>query len=156
MRFNKIAKWKIRLADYFSWLRDEDWYAQKREEAMARLPWLGAVRKTLVEVHTFERPFLGRIYKATFRDGSDGYLAEVFEPAQSELDRGLDEQRLARGMLEGQGYPSKEIYSSLEDARPALPELLRRASDQKRNTATFTDKQGRTWLPYLPEAEKKG
>src|SRR5436190_2882672 len=128
--FTALAHWKMHLADYFSWLRDENWHKRKQEEMMARYPALHAAHETLVEVHTFEGPFIGRIYKATLYNERDGYLIEMFEPAQTELERGLDDRRLATELLEGHGYPGMEVYGSLEEARAALPEALKQALEQ--------------------------
>ena len=144
-------KWKTRLADYFSWLRDENWHKEKLNEVIAFNPWFGATTKQLIEKHILdEPPLMGHIYQAVLLDGSTGYLVEIFEPVPSETGHGLV----------GRGHPGMEAYRSVEEARARLPEVLAQARMQEQARAqiasTFVDEEGNSWLPYFQIPGKEG
>src|SRR5436190_18959201 len=97
----------------------------------SKLPDVGDSPRALVhviETYKLEDPFLGYICESTFRDGSKAYLVEIFEPAPVESTDGFL----------WHGYPGIEMYTSVEEARAALPELLKGASEEKSNSTTFT------------------
>ena len=154
----RIQSMKMHLADYFSWLRDETWHKQRQEEMIARFPRLGARQETLIETIKLDEQFQGRIYEATLHDGNVGYVIEIYEPL-AHLSEGLTTPDTYQNDVTpvAQGYPDMQLYSSIEDARAAIPEALQKAIAQKNSTFTFTDKYGQiqTWLGYLPLEQKE-
>ena len=142
---------RMRLADYISWLRDEEWEKRTHAKMIAQFPWLGVRQKALVETNELDEPFIGRIYEAILHNGNTAFLVEIFEPVARESEEPTVPGTHELGPIE-RGYTDIQLYSSIEDARAAIPEALQKAIAQKNSTFTFTDKYGRTqtWVGYLP------
>jgi len=137
----RSMKWKTRLADYFPWLRDEEWHEKLKAQAIADRPWLYAQRIELVEMHKLDEPYLGHIWLSVFPDGRTGYTAEIFRPDPEYTGTGLA----------GRGTIGRELFDSLEDARAAIPQAYEEALAQWSNTVVRKD--GSVWLGHLPSAE---
>src|SRR5260221_11784477 len=106
-------RWKTRLAVYFRWLRDENWYDEVRKENAATIPEykarFGATRKTVIETRILKEPFSAEIDRATFIDGTSGYLVIILDSTPRKYGDGE-----FTVIPEARGWQSDSMYQTLQ------------------------------------------